>query len=140
MRKCIGFTSQCVESDAEARRHQLTRALEGHCSANLSPGLGLENLEILAQHGDLGTDAPHNREAGLLSITQQLYRLHLHYRKNYRDVCVLMATFKLFFETNPNKPSGVYVIKFKLKDTSLWEPNIDPVQGEPSLTKSHIRR
>lgn len=139
MRKCLGFPSQCAESDAVARRHLLTWALESHCFANLSPGSGLGNLEILAQHGDLGTDAPHNREAGLLSITQQLYRLYFHCRKNYRDVRVLMATFKLLFETNPNKPSGVYVIKLKLKDMSFCEPNVDPVQGKPSLTKSHVR-
>lgn len=70
MRKCLGFPSQRVESDAVARRHPLPWALAGgHCPANLSPALGLGNLEILAQHGVLGTDAPHNREAGLLSIT-----------------------------------------------------------------------
>lgn len=83
--------------------------------------------------------------------TQQRGRASLHHSSDTdstsistvaritRAVCVLMATFKSLFETNPNKPSGIYMIKLELKDPSFCESNVDPVQGRPSLTKSHAR-
>lgn len=64
----------------------------GSLLSKLSTGLGLGNLEILAQHGDWG-QMHHTTERRGFSPSHSSYirRLHLHCRKDYRGLRVLTA-------------------------------------------------